>query len=372
MNKLASAFIPDETRQTLDDENTDLPSSWYGTVPSRKRRLGVRGIGFLLISVLPTIGFAIYLWGFAADQYVSEFRFTVQHSIPVTTADRGVAGGSVGTDALMALALAESESAVGYIKSRQILDDIADKIDLSRIYATPKADWYWRLDRDAPIEDRLRYWNRVVTPVFDLTTGIVTVDVRTFSPEDSEKVAKAVQVATEAMVNDVSDRSRRGAETYAATLVTEAEQRLRQAEEKLRDFRNANTVLTPELSAGVATKIEGELRSNIAGMQAKIGLYRLQGVRDDAPRMVVLRNQLATLKDQLNRQIAEVTHPQNGAGPGQRPLASAISDYDALETERSSSIFPRRPRWLATFFVASVFTWALVLLFGYSIRDHID
>ena len=141
MNKLASAFIPDETRQTLDDENTDLPSSWYGTVPSRKRRLGVRGIGFLLISVLPTIGFAIYLWGFAADQYVSEFRFTVQHSIPVTTADRGVAGGSVGTDALMALALAESESAVGYIKSRQILDDIADKIDLSRIYATPKADW---------------------------------------------------------------------------------------------------------------------------------------------------------------------------------------------------------------------------------------
>ena len=255
----------------------------------------------------------------------------------------------------------------------------------------------------------MRYWNRVVTPVFDLTTGIVTVDVRTFSPEDSEKVAKAVQVATEAMVNDVSDRSRRGAETYAATLVTEAEQRLRQAEEKLRDFRNANTVLTPELSAGVATKIEGELRSNIAGMQAKIGLYRLQGVRDDAPRMVVLRNQLATLKDQLNRQIAEVTHPQNGAGPGQRPLASAISDYDALETERSiavayyqgtiqalalarthveqqgvylatfvkpalpgSSIFPRRPRWLATFFVASVFTWALVLLFGYSIRDHID
>ena len=36
-----------------------------------------------------------------------------------------------------------------------------------------------------------------------------------------------------------------------------------------------------------------------------------------------------------------------------------------------SSVFPQRGRWLGIFFAVSVFTWALAMLFGYSVRDHL-
>lgn len=386
----------------------DLPADWLDAQPARKMRLGVRSVSFLLLSVIPTAFFAAYLYVFAADQYVSEFRFTIQHSQPVISDTRSALGGLL-SDGFAALAIPESESAVGYIDSRQIIDDLPHSIDLKQIYATDRADWWWRLEGDAPAEDVLRYWNRMVSAVFDLTSGIVTVDVRAFSPDDAVRVAREVQAQTERMVNAVSDRSHKDAEVYARQLVDEAEARLRKAELALRDFRNSNTVLTPELAASISAKLESQLRDQIAETQAQIELFRLQGVGDAAPRVVVLRNRLNTLRGQLDQQIAQITRANPEAQAGGRPLASAISDYDSLETELKistafyqgaiealamarakveqqgvylgtfiqparpeSSTFPRRARWLAIFFVASVFTWALALLFGSSIRDHME
>ena len=82
MNEMANGPIKIEmrARQTLDEETSVLPPSWQETMAPVRKRIGARGLAFLLISVVPTLLFAAYLWMFAADQYVSEFRFTVQHT----------------------------------------------------------------------------------------------------------------------------------------------------------------------------------------------------------------------------------------------------------------------------------------------------
>src|SRR4051794_35087306 len=60
--------------------------------PARKFKLGH---SFLLAVVLPTIIAAIYMFVFAANQYVSEFRFTIQATTfaPTTGSSSGSSSG---------------------------------------------------------------------------------------------------------------------------------------------------------------------------------------------------------------------------------------------------------------------------------------
>ena len=377
----------------------------------RNSLLGFKSIAFLLISVLPTILFAAYLYWIAADQYVSEFRFTVQHGRPVSAGGSAGGGqlGSLGAESLAAMALVESQTLVQYMKSRQIIDDLSTSVDLRKIYATDRADWWWRLEDGAPKEDLVRYWQRMVDPYFDLTSGIIIVEVRAFSPRESAQVALGIERQAERLINGMSNRARQDAEEYAGKLVSEAESRLRRAELALRDFRNTNTLLTPEMTATISGKLESQLRDEIASTRTKLDVFRLQGVQDTAPRVLVLRDQLASLEQSLVRHRETMTRQGGQLDSNGRPLASTISDYDALDidlkiatsgysraldaqsqarafaqqqavylatfvqpAEPQISVFPRRYRWLFTFFLTSLGAWALLLLLGYSIKDHLE
>src|SRR5690349_9484572 len=49
--------------------------------PHRRRHR--RLLSFLLVIVLPIVLMAVYLYAFADDQYVTEFRFSVRHHMPL-------------------------------------------------------------------------------------------------------------------------------------------------------------------------------------------------------------------------------------------------------------------------------------------------
>ena len=56
MNEMANGPIKIEmrARQTLDEETSVLPPSWQETMAPVRKRIGARGLAFLLISVVPT------------------------------------------------------------------------------------------------------------------------------------------------------------------------------------------------------------------------------------------------------------------------------------------------------------------------------
>ena len=61
MNEMANGPIKIEmrARQTLDEETSVLPPSWQETMAPVRKRIGARGLAFLLISVVPTLLFAL-------------------------------------------------------------------------------------------------------------------------------------------------------------------------------------------------------------------------------------------------------------------------------------------------------------------------
>lgn len=131
------------------------------------RRRHRRMLSLLAAVLLPLAAAGAYLYGYAADQYVTEFRFTVRHQSPLrmdTTSSS--ASLLMGGGAALAV-INDSQIVIQYLKSRQIIDDIAAAgVDLDAIYAGRDKDFFAHLRRGAPVEERLRGPARNGRPVF--------------------------------------------------------------------------------------------------------------------------------------------------------------------------------------------------------------
>src|SRR5262249_8156081 len=121
---------------------------------------------FLLAVVIPTILASFYMFVFAADQYVSEFRFTISPTTfasPSTSSSSGssagqspvVSGGNSAASAFVVL----DYMVVDYLQSNQVVADLRKQIDLDGIYNKSSIDivnrFWWG---DGSIEKLARYW----------------------------------------------------------------------------------------------------------------------------------------------------------------------------------------------------------------------
>jgi len=321
----------------LTPGNAEISTADTGWEPRRRRR---RFGSFLSCVVMPVMLAAAYLYGMALDQFISEFRFTVRQQAPLRgdgTGPNPLAGGNP----LMAL-IVDSEVVVQYLKSRQILDDIAERLDLERIYARPEADWWFRLRPAAPMEDRLRHWRRVVEPYFDLTSGVVTVRVHAFTPEDARQVATAALELAEKLVNDMARRSARDVLAFAESEVSAAEVRLKSVHASLAEYRNANAVLFPQLQAATTGGVEGRLRDSLGEARSAYNALLAEGVSRNAPQMRALQARIAAVEAELREVVAQMARRQDG-GTANASLATVLRDYSALEAEErlASSLYER-------------------------------
>ena len=160
----------------------------------------------------------------AADQYVAEFRFTLNTADPPRF------------DPLSLLAGNATPFAGGarIADPRPVHDQPGDRRRDRRLPRPApgcsrrrEADWWARLPRPASIEELVHYWKGQVDPFYDPANGTVTVRLRAFAPADALRLAQAVVAASEKLVNDLSLRARRDTLRHAEAELAQAENRLK-------------------------------------------------------------------------------------------------------------------------------------------------
>jgi capsular polysaccharide transport system permease protein len=377
-------------------------------VPPRRRlaRRGGRMSGLLLACAVPTALVAGYLYGFADDQYVTEFRFSVRRQAPLRVDSPGpsVASALGGGGSPLAV-IVDSQIVVQYLKSRQVIDDIAASgVDLDAIYAGSDRDVLAHLRPKAPAEERLRYWRRMVDPFFDMSTGIVSVEVRAFRPADAALVASKALALAEKLVNDIAGRAHADALAYAEREAAASGMRLKAVQAELASYRNRNAVLFPEMQATADSVTEGRVEESLIEARTTYAAQVAQGVARDAPRMTLLRDRIAALEAELRG-----AHGRQANGGGAVSLASVMSGYSALQTDEQiaakvyeralislqdarneasqqavylaafvrpgvpeDSRYPVRWRALLETALAGFAGWCLLKLIWHGVRDHLD
>src|SRR3954451_10159473 len=108
------------------------------------------------------------------------------------------------------------------------------------------------------------YWKGQVDPVYDPANGTVTVRVRAFDPDDALRLAEAGVASCEALVNELSLRSRNDALVHANAELAQAEERLKKVVGRVRAFRDREGLIDPARAAEANNTLAARLRDDLS------------------------------------------------------------------------------------------------------------
>lgn len=300
--------------------------SWQ--LPATKRSYGAL-IGFFLCVVLPVLIASVYYAFFASNQYVTDFRFTVR-DVASTAMPPAAAG-------LMSMLSPGGASSAGndnylvadYLTSRQVVDELQERIKVVNLYSRPDIDWWSRFNPAKPIEKFVDYWQKMVTARFDLVTGIASAEIRAFSPQDAMLIANTMVSLSEELINKIDGRSQNDAVRFAKQDLEEAQERLKRARVEVAQYRNKFGIIDPTTSVAASNStLVQQLRGNLAQLETQLTTLQSQNLSPNAPGIVALKNQIGSTKEQLERTEAEVGKGRNGVA-----LSKVVGEFEQLNLE---------------------------------------
>lgn len=150
-----------------------------------------------------------------------------------------------------------------FIQSQDMIGEIDKTLNLRELYSWPEDDPVFSLPKDAPIEDLVDYWQRMVKLDYSSGTGLIEVRVQAFRPEDAQEIAKQIVIASTVMINELSSIARKDATGYAEDELEQAVQRLKTARAALTQFRSESGIIDPstdlQAQMGLLSSLDGQL-----------------------------------------------------------------------------------------------------------------
>ena len=386
--------LPDRTRS----RGPAKPQAASGSGGSTIRTLS-------LFVLLPTLCAFVYFAFVQSRQYVAESRFVIRSA----TESKGAAL----TDALSMLSKLGGSSAkstvqdgfivTDYVRSRAVVADIGGKPYVSSLFARPEIDFMSRLAPDASIEEVWKYWAKHVTTSLDTISGVVTVRVQAYTPQDALSVNEQILKLCEGLINTISDRSRADSVRRAESEVGTSSNRLVDAKRQLLDYRNRNVLIDPVAKGSTIGDLIGKL--TIKRIEIENNLSAVAGsLNSDAPSQRLLTSQKATIDRQIEDLKQQLTGDRNASRVSaeigefeqlklnemftQRMYQIAQSSYEKARQEAAKqqlflvtvvkplmpeeALYPKVGIDTFLFFALTLIFWSIGSLLVASIRDHLE
>ena len=376
--------------------------------PSINLSAGERGrlrsaVIFLVFFIGPALFGIIYYTMFASDRFVTEVRFAIKSSesrhtdmLSMLTGLPNAGGGG---------GIQESYLVVAYMTSREAVEELERKVDLRAIYSSPKADWLYRFDRNAPLDDLVEYWTHRLTTAVDLQSNSISLEIQAFTPEDAKRIADELLAMAERLINDINVRAHEDAVRFATEQLGRAETRLDASRQALREFRDWQANLDPGKTADAAMATVGTLTTEKLQLEQELA-QRRRLLQPNSPIILDLTGRIAKVQEQIDAIRATVTAP-NGARES-KVLSSQIGRFEQLQNEQEFARklyeaalgsleqaratankqqlfivpfvrpaiaerpkYPDRPIAVVTVILSAMALWITVLLVSLGIRDHL-
>ena len=296
-------------------------------VRTSHRRSWIRKHRWLgLLVVLPTLLASIYYGLIASPIYVSQSDFVIKSPGQKTAPTLSLAN-LVQTSGLSA-GQEQTKEVLQYIRSRNAVRDLQGQIDVRARFSSRGADFLSRFPRpfgDSSFEGFYRYYSSMVGAHLDEDSGLAVLEVHAFTPKDAYDLNARLLNLSEALVNRLNLRAEGRGIAEAEQRVVQAETRLRNARIALSVYRNQNRLLDPAKQASGVLDVSNKLVSEQAALQAQLDL--MQRVAPRNPSIPAVRNRIVA----IGREIAA----QNGRAVGTPTgIASKLGAYEKLQVEQ--------------------------------------
>lgn len=279
---------------------------------------------FFLIVVVPTVAAALYWGGFATPRYVSEAHFIVRKTDEARPSGLGLmlqgTGLSVGTS--------DSFAVQEYMVSRAAAETLDKHYDLEKVFSRPGVDVLSRYPRalsHPSSEAQYKALRRFVTVGYNATSGITTLRVQAFTPEDARNLSRTLLDTGETLINQLNERAAADAVGDARKAVEEGLERRTQIQNQLSTFRNKERFIDPQLAASETSQLIANLLSSVAQLRAD--LAQLRQTAPASPQIPALTGRIAAYEAQIAEERAALAGRADS-------LAPKISTYEGLMLQR--------------------------------------
>ena len=364
----------------------------------RAFRLGILA-SFAAFVVAPFLVASIY-WGLiASKQYVTETKFALCAG-EASSLDM-LSGGGVGSQGSQQMQ--DAQVLVNFIRSRSMVEALDRKIGLRAMFSRSGVDYFSSFDPEDPVEELEKYWKKRIDASVDLMSGIISVHVRAFTPNDSLTISQNVAELSERLVNEMSTRSRRDALAQARTELTRAEEQLKRATAAMRGARDSEGVLDAPAAAEAINKVITSLRMELAQTREDLALHS-DAETLESPQARLLAARIQSLKSQIDDYSTQIagggekgleslaqhegvlSRHQIELSVAQQRYAVATAAFENarvdLETQRAylisflrptlaeKSLYPRRWIEWAIIVAPATLAWLALIAVAFLVRDH--
>ncbi|MBI1171553.1 sugar transporter [bacterium] len=374
-----------------------VPAPTVKSARMRQRHWGLVA-AFMLMVALPAAVTAWYMYTRAADQYESDIGFGSRtEDAPSTFSFLGSLGGLGGSSS------GDMDILYQFIASQELVSRVDKKVDLRALYSKPTNDPLLSFPRDGTIEDLVSYWSKMVVPSYDPSTGLMTVKVYAFDPQDAQKIASVVLDESASIINELSVTAQQDATRYGKEALDKAQSDMMAAQKALTSYRIKNNIVDPTDQLAGAGLVVNSLIQQLAS--AEVDLDMLNGtVPDNDPRIALLNRRIDVIQKRIDEEKSKVGGLSDTKAPG---YANLVADYQSLQmasdfaqkayltalgaydqavndaqhktrylatfvspTLAQSSEAPNRPLWIFMVGLIGFLIWASLSMIYYALRDR--
>jgi capsular polysaccharide transport system permease protein len=260
------------------------------------KNMGILYVVGILIAI-------VYVWGFTQDRFITEATFKISGNQGAPSTEAGVS--KLGLTGLTDLSSADSQVAIGYILSSDLLLDMEKQFNLVEHYSSSKKDIVFRLDKNAPLEKRLKYYRKRIMAHYDITTGLTLITVDTFDPALSVKIAAAVLDRAEAFVNEINQDVADQQLTFVRGEVDRTSARVLEIHKELFEIQNKHKFINPAEVISASQLAVQEMQLERLRIDAELASL----LRDSpgSPKIETLKSRLRSLNELIDRETSKLS-----------------------------------------------------------------
>ncbi|MFB6348385.1 capsule biosynthesis protein [Moraxella sp. ZJ142] len=283
---------------------------------------------FAVVVVIPWIVIICYLLLFAAPRYVSTSNVVVKQVSEQGTSATGISAllGVNNTNRDDAIYLTE------YILSTDLIDKLDKRFDFRKSYYVDGKDFVNEIDQDASQEELVEYYKKRVSVTLDEPSSVLKVSTEGFTPEFALQLNQAILGESEQFVNDISKKVASEQLAFVTTQVSDAENRLNEAKQQLLDYQNTNEIFDPQTNAQIINQVIATLQGQLSSLRTE-ERQLLSYLNPEAPQVVSLRSQIASVEKQIREEQDKLTSPKNSRLNAQTAQFEAIKADVAFANE---------------------------------------
>lgn len=269
-------------------------------VRRRKRKSMMLMARLSVFVLLPTFLAAFYYYVIATPFYAAHSEFVIQTADSSATGLAGLMKGSP-----MA-SMTDSVSVQGYLQSQDAMAKLDTDKGFRAHYSDTNIDPLQRLNPNASNSAAYKVYRRNVKISYDPTEGLIKMDVIAADPKVAVDFSQALIGYAEAQIDQATSRMRDDQMQGAKASYDDAEQKLKDANQRVVDLQEKNKIMSSEVEVTLVTTQISTLDSMLT--QERLSLAQMESnAQPNQARMDPVKRRIATLEDQISQLRARLT-----------------------------------------------------------------